>query len=312
MNLGSTLGAAFLGQFLSVILFGVTSLQAWAFFGKSKNDPWVLKLLCIRSLRTRYQAYFYVRGLDTLHVAFLACAHITALIADGDVYSNLGPLLYYNPNEHYNHDCASVRCSVFVHRLWKLSGGAYLIPLIIMIWWGRWVKLTTYRNTRLAVAASVAATYGPVLSGVGFRKKFRGARKKQRKKVVFVQRLRIDLALELVQRDLYEYEANGRGTLGLNTGLRDPRNAQAPGGSVYQNIIFYISDTPFQVTRVGVRKCVRYTPISYGTLIWRDRVGRCRKAYDDEAVQLRRGPWKMLYQRIAFVETQIGGCILND
>jgi len=121
LRFDSTLGAAFIGHFVSAVLFGVTSLQTWLFFRYGHRDTKILKGLV-----------FLLWILDALHAALLTWSMYYYLVTNfGNLLAIVKP--YWTVAAVIiltNVTNLIVRC-VFAHRLWKLSGGAVLVPLII-------------------------------------------------------------------------------------------------------------------------------------------------------------------------------------
>ncbi|TBU36341.1 hypothetical protein BD309DRAFT_878541 [Dichomitus squalens] len=64
ITLDDTLGAAFIGHFVSTLLYGITSLQAYVYYRDNHNDS---KTFALMSGRVK-------RLLDTVHVALITGA----------------------------------------------------------------------------------------------------------------------------------------------------------------------------------------------------------------------------------------------
>lgn len=119
--LNSTLGAAFVGHFVTTIMFGITTMQTWIYFNKKHIDPGWLRSLVL-----------FLWLLDAIHTALLTCAiyndliiNFGNIIADVGIYWSIPALVIVTGVSN-----AIVR-GVFAFRLWKLSGNAMIVPLVI-------------------------------------------------------------------------------------------------------------------------------------------------------------------------------------
>jgi len=119
----STLGALFLGHFLSTILFGITSLQTWTYFKEHSKDPNPLRFLV-----------FLLWILDCLHVALLTVGVYDYLVSNfGDLFAILKPCWSLSAIPVVTTTSTLIMRGIFAYRLWKLSGGVLLIPIFIVI-----------------------------------------------------------------------------------------------------------------------------------------------------------------------------------
>ncbi|KAI0778390.1 hypothetical protein BD413DRAFT_609009 [Trametes elegans] len=71
ISVDSSLGAMFIGVVLTSCLYGLTTLQAYIYFGRGVNDHWFLRYLVL-----------FVIILNTLHMVFITHAAYTYMITD--------------------------------------------------------------------------------------------------------------------------------------------------------------------------------------------------------------------------------------
>ncbi|OCH96041.1 hypothetical protein OBBRIDRAFT_359042 [Obba rivulosa] len=117
-----TLGALFLGHMFSMLLYGVTSLQTWIYFRRYPQDPLVLRSLVL-----------FLWTIDCLHVVLVTHGVYIYLITHfGEAIMTLKPTwsLIMIPVVSSISNCI-VR-GTFAYRLWKSSGRAILIHIIIV------------------------------------------------------------------------------------------------------------------------------------------------------------------------------------
>ncbi|KAH9946723.1 hypothetical protein B0H21DRAFT_386999 [Amylocystis lapponica] len=120
LTFDSTLGAAFLGHFVTAILYGITSLQAFVYYRQYPNDPpltrflvlilWILDGLHV-GLITGAMYYYLVKNFANPAVVEQPVWCIMVMIIVGNISNFI------------------VR-GVFGHRLWKLSK-SLILPTII-------------------------------------------------------------------------------------------------------------------------------------------------------------------------------------
>ncbi|OCH91943.1 hypothetical protein OBBRIDRAFT_489701 [Obba rivulosa] len=121
LSFDSTLGAAFLGHFLSTVLFGVTSVQTWTFFKNSHQDGPVMKSLV---------SFLWI--LDALHAALLTWSMYHYLVTDfGNLFAVIKPFWTIAAVIILTNITNMIVRSIFAWRLWKLSGGFVLIPIVL-------------------------------------------------------------------------------------------------------------------------------------------------------------------------------------
>ncbi|PCH34603.1 hypothetical protein WOLCODRAFT_139462 [Wolfiporia cocos MD-104 SS10] len=121
LQFNSTLGAAFLGQFATAILYGITSLQTFIYYKQHYKDPLILRFLV---------GVLWI--LDGIHVAFITHAMYMYMIVnfanplnvDKPIWSVWAMIIVSNISN------IIVR-AIFSRTLWKLSGKALIFPLVI-------------------------------------------------------------------------------------------------------------------------------------------------------------------------------------
>ncbi|KAH9857353.1 hypothetical protein C2E23DRAFT_720490 [Lenzites betulinus] len=117
-SLDSTLGAAFIGHILTILLYGITSLQAYIYCRKSCTDSAALRLS--------------VWILDTVHAILISGALYWYCITN---FTNLQavqqPIWYVQTMVViFNISNSIVRC-IFGYRLWELNNRSWILPAII-------------------------------------------------------------------------------------------------------------------------------------------------------------------------------------
>ncbi|OCH87116.1 hypothetical protein OBBRIDRAFT_796535 [Obba rivulosa] len=121
LHFDGTLGAAFLGHFVTSVLFGITSLQTWIYFRQHHKDP-----LSLRSL------VFLLWILDAVHVGLITCGMYHYLITHfGNVFAAIKPYWSILTMIMVTNISNIIVRGIFAFRLWKLSGGAILVPITI-------------------------------------------------------------------------------------------------------------------------------------------------------------------------------------
>ncbi|EMD31397.1 hypothetical protein CERSUDRAFT_100423 [Gelatoporia subvermispora B] len=121
LSFDSTLGAAFLGHFFSAALFGVTSVQSWIFFKNNRQDGPVLRSLI-----------FFLWFLDALHAALLTWSMYHYLVTDfGNLLAVIRPFWTIAAVIVLTNTTNMFVRGIFAWRLWKLSGGVILVPVVI-------------------------------------------------------------------------------------------------------------------------------------------------------------------------------------
>ncbi|KAH9938825.1 uncharacterized protein BXZ73DRAFT_99886 [Epithele typhae] len=121
--LDSTLGAAFLGHFVSAVLYGLTTLQAYTYYRNRSSDGWF----------TRY-SILLLWLLDGLHVTlvthtmYVYCvSNFTNLLAiQKPVWSICVMIMVSSASNTLVRAC-------FAYRIYKLGGGRWIIPAVIAI-----------------------------------------------------------------------------------------------------------------------------------------------------------------------------------
>ncbi|OBZ72961.1 Nuclease PA3 [Grifola frondosa] len=117
VDLGSTLGAAFLGFFCTSVLYGITSLQTFTYFTHSFKDDFLLRILLRRPV----------------------CSAETDLEPSGhdyrggecDVYATIVSGVTQGPSAAQLVTNLIVR-GIFGLRIWRLSGGHWFIPVFLV------------------------------------------------------------------------------------------------------------------------------------------------------------------------------------
>ncbi|OCH86415.1 hypothetical protein OBBRIDRAFT_241457 [Obba rivulosa] len=137
LHFDGTLGAAFLGHFVTSVLFGITSVQTWIYFGRHCKDP-----LSLRSL------VFILWILDAVHVGLITCGMYHYLITHfGNVFVAIKPYWSIMVMIMVTNISNIIVRGIFAFRLWKrachlnlhpqrsqqstVSGGSVLVPIII-------------------------------------------------------------------------------------------------------------------------------------------------------------------------------------
>ncbi|OCH91938.1 hypothetical protein OBBRIDRAFT_833844 [Obba rivulosa] len=115
-----TLGAAFLGHYMTAILFGITSMQTWVYFKEKNTDPiWLRSMVLV--------LWF----LDGVHTTLLTSAvyydlsHFGDLLAIFKVYWSIPVMIIVTGVSN------TIVRGIFAYRLWKLSNGGILVPAVI-------------------------------------------------------------------------------------------------------------------------------------------------------------------------------------
>ncbi|KAI0721766.1 hypothetical protein C8Q72DRAFT_77896 [Fomitopsis betulina] len=122
-SFNGTLGAGFLGHFVTAILYGITSLQAFTYFKHYFRDPPLLRVLVLA-----------LWILDSVHVAFVTYTMYFYMIlnfgkpaiVEQPVWSVWSMIIVSNVSN-------TIVRGIFGHRLWKLSRGSWLLPMIVAI-----------------------------------------------------------------------------------------------------------------------------------------------------------------------------------
>ncbi|EMD31415.1 hypothetical protein CERSUDRAFT_119794 [Gelatoporia subvermispora B] len=142
LHFDNTLGAVFLGHFAVAVLFGITSLQTWQFFRNQSQDSqdtamlkalvlllWVLD--CVHSALVTAAVYFYVVT-NFGNIVVISKPHWTFSIVP--VLTTIMTLIIRG---------------IFAYRLWRLSSGGTVIPILI-ICGSLWIMATaTYFSIEL-------------------------------------------------------------------------------------------------------------------------------------------------------------------
>ncbi|TBU26709.1 hypothetical protein BD311DRAFT_698129, partial [Dichomitus squalens] len=119
--LDDTLGAAFIGHFVSTLLYGITSLQAYVYYRDNHNDSKSLKLSV---------AGLWI--LDTVHVALITGAMYWYCITN---FTNLQaiqkPIWPFTTMIIVSNISNSIVRGCFGVRLYRLSHGNWWLPAII-------------------------------------------------------------------------------------------------------------------------------------------------------------------------------------
>ncbi|OCH91626.1 hypothetical protein OBBRIDRAFT_792103 [Obba rivulosa] len=175
VDIDVTLGPAFLGCLLSTALFGVTSVQTWTYFKQDHRDPVVLRSLVA-----------FLWFLDALHAALLIGAMYYYMVTNfGNVFTVLRLHWSIMMFIIVTGISDTVVRGIFAYRLWKLSDGIVLVPLIIGglslyhagdsfyfaikgFWLASWLDLRRYQWSIYAAFASEILADGMVTTSLYF------------------------------------------------------------------------------------------------------------------------------------------------
>jgi hypothetical protein len=122
LNLDNTLGAAFIGNIVASVLYGVTCLQTYVYYKRSQGDHPAFKALI-----------YFLWLLDTLHLALVTNSLYLYLIKN---YNN--PIALLSPNwsilaqVFVTGVCDLIVRAIFGRRVWKISG-SYLVAAFITV-----------------------------------------------------------------------------------------------------------------------------------------------------------------------------------
>ncbi|KAI0631839.1 hypothetical protein C8Q77DRAFT_1129421 [Trametes polyzona] len=121
IRLDDTLGAAFLGHFVTTLLYGITTLQAFMYYRRNQKDSGVLKL-----------SVFVLWILDSLHAGLITGAMywycITSFMNLRAVQQPIWPIPTMIIVSNVSN---SIVRAIFGYRLWKLSKHNRILPAII-------------------------------------------------------------------------------------------------------------------------------------------------------------------------------------
>ncbi|KAI0357200.1 hypothetical protein OH77DRAFT_141536 [Trametes cingulata] len=120
--LATTLGPAFLGFACTCVLYGITSLQTWMYFDYDFKDE--------ASLRG---SVLFLWCLDTLHMIFLTITMYRYVVTDfGSVLELLIPSWSLVAMIIVALVSNLIVRAIFGMRIWRLSGGRWLVPVCIV------------------------------------------------------------------------------------------------------------------------------------------------------------------------------------
>ncbi|RPD52626.1 hypothetical protein L227DRAFT_617661 [Lentinus tigrinus ALCF2SS1-6] len=123
IDLNDTLGAAFLGHFVTTLLYGITSLQAFMYYRNKYNDPLLLKL-----------SVLVLWILDTIHVALITGGMYWYCITN---FTNLAAILHPIwpiPTMVFVSNLSNLIVrGIFAYRLYRLSHHSWILPGIIVV-----------------------------------------------------------------------------------------------------------------------------------------------------------------------------------
>ncbi|KAF8151021.1 hypothetical protein B0H34DRAFT_159626 [Crassisporium funariophilum] len=121
LNLDNTLGAAFLGNILAAVLYGITCLQTFVYYKKSQNDHLSFRLVI-----------YFLWIIDTLHLALVTHGLYFYLVKS---YAN--PSALASPTwsllSQIVVTCVSdlIVRGIYGRRVWKISGRSIIIASLI-------------------------------------------------------------------------------------------------------------------------------------------------------------------------------------
>ncbi|KAI0739967.1 hypothetical protein C8Q80DRAFT_1201524 [Daedaleopsis nitida] len=122
-TLDDTLGAAFLGHFLSALLYGITTFQVFLYFRDKYRDPLVFRL-----------SVFFLWLLDSAHVALITGAVYWYCITN---FANLAaiqqPIWPIPTMIIVSNISNSIVRGIFGYRLYRLSQHGWILPSIIAV-----------------------------------------------------------------------------------------------------------------------------------------------------------------------------------
>lgn len=117
----STLGAMFLGQFATAVLYGITSLQAFFYYKQHPRDPPLIRWLVCG-----------LWCLDSLHMALIEYAAYYYMVLNfADPFDIVKPIWSVMVMIIVSNISNIIVRGIFSHRLWKWSGRGIILPLII-------------------------------------------------------------------------------------------------------------------------------------------------------------------------------------
>ncbi|OCH93101.1 hypothetical protein OBBRIDRAFT_885745 [Obba rivulosa] len=122
-RMDSTLGALEIALMVELVLYGVTSIQTYAYYSAGERDPhcfkWMIGLLWL---------------LDTLHQLFFCHGLYTYTIIEfGNVLAPLTETWSIIANIPLNATMDAIVRSMFCHRIWKFSGKNWFLVSTIML-----------------------------------------------------------------------------------------------------------------------------------------------------------------------------------
>ncbi|KZT02545.1 uncharacterized protein LAESUDRAFT_402461 [Laetiporus sulphureus 93-53] len=121
--LAPTLGATYIGTIFGAILFGVTNVQTYMYYKRSKNDPLLMKILV-----------FCLWILDCLHQAFITHAFYTYAVIDfSNVLALLAPEWSVMAHVFVASTSDTLVRGLFCHRVYLLSDRNWVITTAIAI-----------------------------------------------------------------------------------------------------------------------------------------------------------------------------------
>jgi len=119
----TTFGAAFVALVISAVLYGLTLLQTYSYFGRFPRDPLHLKI-----------TVFVLWVLDTLHLVLCTTAIYWYLVRN---FNNPGELAFNHWTINLQTDCNGVIGLIvelfFAQRVWKVSKNMYLTGIICVL-----------------------------------------------------------------------------------------------------------------------------------------------------------------------------------
>ncbi|EMD31607.1 hypothetical protein CERSUDRAFT_88950 [Gelatoporia subvermispora B] len=140
LHFDGTLGAAFLGHFVTAVLFGITSLQTWIYFRQHHKDPlflrslvfflWILDALHVGLITGGMYSYLITHFGDVIAIAKPSWSILTMIIV---TVSTLRISARFDVNSRPQNISNIIVRGVFSYRLWKLSGRSKLVPIAIGI-----------------------------------------------------------------------------------------------------------------------------------------------------------------------------------
>ncbi|KLO14799.1 hypothetical protein SCHPADRAFT_293354 [Schizopora paradoxa] len=122
-TIDTTFGAAFVGLVTSAVLYGLTLLQTYSYFGRFPRDPLHLKI-----------TVFVLWILDTLHLGLCTTAIYWYLVRN---FNNQAQLAFTHWTMNLQTDCNGVIGFVvelfFAQRVWKVSKNMFLTGIICVL-----------------------------------------------------------------------------------------------------------------------------------------------------------------------------------